>query len=395
MESYLIKSSICLAILYVAYKFLLKHESNHHLKRFVSLFSIVFSCLFLFIPLGSLLIADTYPELVNVVFMQGSEGFQEGFSRVITKDVTSIYLTIYFLGLIVFGIRSLVGLGMLIYWYVSSKRMKKWGFTVVQVDKNIAPFTFFRTLFIGKEVLHEEAMKTLIVHEQYHRDQWHSIDTVLLEILTIFYWFNPFIWLFQKEIKTEHEYMADAQVLKKGFDAVEYQYLLFQTKTGTLLPLASHLSNKTSLKKRFKMMNKKHAKTKRSYVRVLLFFPLLGMILISSGFLEANNNLSNEILLLKERSNSKLDTIPTKEQLENEKFQFMIQGNSDKENKVPIYILKDGKKEKIVDLVYIKELKKKGIKTVYVLKGKSAQKKYGKKGENGVVVVELKKEKNE
>ena len=60
-----------------------------------------------------------------------------------------------------------------------------------------------------------------------------------------------------------------------------------------------------------------------------------------------------------------------------------------------IFWVKDGKKEKTVTFSYIKELKRAGIKTVYVLKGKSAEKRYGKKGENGVVVVELKKKKDE
>ena len=393
MESYLLKSSLCLLVLYLLYKVVLNKETNHQLKRIVGLICIVFACCFLFIPLGSLLIADTYPELVNVVFMQGSEGIQEGISRVITEDVTNVYLTIYLLGIIIFAFQSLHGFGTLIRWYLISERTQKWGFTVVNVDQKIAPFTFFRILFIGNEPLNEEAMKTLIVHEQYHRDQWHSIDTILLEILAVVFWFNPVIWLFRKDIKTVHEYMADAQVLKKGFDIVNYQYLLFQTKTGMSLKLGSHFSNKTNLKKRITMMNQENTKTKKSYLRALVFIPVMGAILLLSAFTEANNNLSNEIQLLQQKSVQ--DTVPTKEQLENEKFQFSIRGNSDKNSKVPLYILKDGKKEKTVTFSYIKELKRAGIKTVYVLKGKSAEKKYGKKGENGVVVVELKKKKNE
>jgi hypothetical protein len=112
---------------------------------------------------------------------------------------------------------------------------------------------------------------------------------------------------------------------------------------------------------------------------------------VFSGFLEANNNLSEEILFLKERNNSKSDTIPTKEQLENEKFQWLIRGtaksNSDLE---PLYILKNGKKEKTITSKEFSKLKQTNVKSVNVVKGKSAKKLYGKKGENGVVIVEMK-----
>lgn len=127
MESYLLKSSLCLLLLYVAYKLVLHHEANHQIKRMVGLVCIVFACSFLFIPLGFLTVPDTYPNLVNAVFMQGSEGFQEGVSRVITEDMTNVYLLIYGLGVVIFGLRSVYGLATLTRWYFTSKRSKKWG----------------------------------------------------------------------------------------------------------------------------------------------------------------------------------------------------------------------------------------------------------------------------
>ncbi|MBL4604961.1 MAG: hypothetical protein JKY02_04670 [Flavobacteriaceae bacterium] len=383
MESYLIKSSVCLAVLYFMYRFIFKNDSHHQLKRLISFICILFACSFLFIPLGNLIVFDTYPEIMNFLFMRSSEGFQEGLSKVIPEEVTSIYLSVYLIGLVVFAFRSFFGLAVLIRWYITSRKSRKWGFTVVHVDKKIAPFTFFRILFIGKEVLNDEAMNTLIVHEQYHRDQLHSMDTVILEILTVVYWFNPVVWLFQKDIKTEHEYMADAQVLKKGFDAVSYQYLLFQTRTGVSLQLGSHFSNKTNLKKRFEMMNTRRVSTNKSYVKAFLFLPIMLMIFMFSAFTEANRNLSREIVL---------DKPPVKKILKNEKFEFMVSGNTSNENRhEPIFILQDGKKESIVSSLDMSKLNPNNITSVQVIKDKAAIKKYGKKGENGVIIIELKK----
>ncbi|MFD2566629.1 M56 family metallopeptidase [Pseudotenacibaculum haliotis] len=392
MEAYLIRSSICLVILYSIYRIFFKNDPHHQLKRIIALICILFACGFLFIPLGGLMVPDTYPQMMNVVFMQGSEGIQEGLSKIITDNMTNIYLVLYFIGMSVFALRSLTGVATIVKWYVSSDKIKKWGFTVAKVDKNIAPFTFFNILFIGKQEFHEEAMKALIVHEQYHKHQYHSIDTVLLELLTILYWFNPVVWLFQRDIKTEHEYMADEEVLKKGFDVLDYQYLLFQTRTGVSLNLGSNFSSKVNLKKRLHMMNKEKIKTKRSYIKALMLLPIMGIILVTSGFLEANNNLSLEIKALK--SKQSLDTLPgnLRDQIENEKLQFRIRGNANTTGVTPLFILKKGKKEEKISPSFMQSLKKDQLKSVFVLKGESAIRKYGKEGKNGVVIIELKKD---
>lgn len=273
------KVSFCLIVLYAMYRWILRKELNHKVKRFVGLACAVFACVFLFIPLGSLWVPDTYPQIIHVVFMQGSEGFQEGISQMITEDAMNVYLIVYLIGLSACTLRSLLGFFTLVYWYTTSKRVQKWGFTVVEVNRTMTPFTFFNILFIGKEQLDEKAMQTLIVHEQYHKEQWHSIDTVLLEVLTLIFWFNPIIWLFQKEIKTIHEFMADAHVLKKGCNKLEYQQLLFQTKTGVAFTIGSHFSNKTNLKRRISMMNQKQKTSKYSYHKALLFIPVMGNVI--------------------------------------------------------------------------------------------------------------------
>ncbi|MEQ6125105.1 M56 family metallopeptidase [Pseudotenacibaculum sp. MALMAid0570] len=388
MEGYLIKSSICLAFLYLLYRIFFKNDAHHQIKRIVGLVCILFACGFLFIPLGNLLIPDTYPEIVNAIFIQGSEGVQQGLSKVITEEVTSIYLTVYFIGLIFFAFRSLLGFLTISKWYFTSIKQQKWGFTLVKVDKEIAPFTFFNALFIGNKELDEKEMKALIAHEQYHQLQYHTVDTILLELLTVFYWFNPVVWMFQKDIKTEHEYMADEEVLKKGFNALEYQQLLFQTKTGVSLPMGNHFSNTTNLKKRLYMMNKKKVKSKKSYLKAFLFFPIMGMILLFSGFLEANHNLSNDIQTFKEKQ---LDTIPSKKELEKEKFQFMIRNNKTVISDKPLIIVVDNGKEKMISYSYMSNLNTNKIESVHVFKGEQALKKYGEKGRNGVVLIKMKK----
>ena len=322
-----------------------------------------------------------------------SDGIQEGISKVITEDMTSVYLTIYLAGVTFFSLRFFYGIGRLMYLYFRSEKTKQWGFHVVHVTETITLFTFFNVLFIPQETVKDEALESLIVHEQYHRDQLHSIDTILLEILAILFWFNPMMWLFKRDIKTVHEYLADAKVLSSGFDALRYQYLLFQTKTGTVLPIANHFSDSTNLKKRIIMMNQKTTKSRKSYLRGMIFIPVMLAILVFSAFTQANHNLSNEIKqfqLVQEK-----DTLPSKIHPDKKKAELTIKQMNDLLKKLPLYVLKEGKEEKIITLKKFRKLDFNSIATIDVLKGPSASKKYGNKGKNGVVVIQIKEKKDE
>ena len=140
-------------------------------------------------------------------------------------------------------------------------------------------------------------------------------------------------------------------------------------------------------------MNQKQKQSKHSYRRALLFIPIMGVILLLSAFTKANYNLSQEIQLL--RAQTAKDTVPTSKELEQEKLLYQIRRAIAKKNsKEPLYILKEGKKEKTVTYEYVKKYKYNEITSVYVLKDEAATKKYGTRGKNGVVVFQISKKKN-
>ena len=46
----------------------------------------------------------------------------------------------------------------------------------------------------------------------------HSYDILFVEVLTALQWFNPVVWFLRQELRTLHEYEADASVLSRGFN---------------------------------------------------------------------------------------------------------------------------------------------------------------------------------
>ncbi|XOV91243.1 MAG: M56 family metallopeptidase [Bacteroidota bacterium] len=282
MEDYLFKSSLAIVLLYLVYQVIIRYEPNHQLNRIIGLACLLFSTGFLFIPVEGLFTSYEPNEAINVI-VQGASDIQTKFINVSTPDSVPIYTIIYLLGVGLFAFRSLIGLGTLIFHYFNAKKYPQWGFTVVVLEKDVSPFTFFNLLFIGKQRLEGGNLDVMLVHEQVHRDQLHSLDALILEGLTIVFWFNPFIWLFQRDIKAEHEFLADAQVLKKGISKSDYQHFLFEARTGVSIQLGNYLSNKTSLSKRFNMMTYKKFNAKMSYARAGISLLMMAFILFISA----------------------------------------------------------------------------------------------------------------
>ncbi|NER12046.1 hypothetical protein GWK08_01210 [Leptobacterium flavescens] len=223
-------------------------------------------------------------------------------------------------------------------------------------------------------------MEVLIAHEQYHREQFHSVDTLLLEILTVVYWFNPAIWLFRRSIKAEHEYMVDRQVLERGFDPLDYQHLLFRTRTGVSLQLGNHFSNGGDLKKRFKMMERERNKNSFAYLRLTLFLPVMFVILaFGSSFKTSDTNSNGQKIILRDHSKS-ADGRSAMENIQSDLFT----------NEEPLYILKNDGDDKLVKPSFLQERSLSEIESINIVKGDKAKEKYGSNAKNGVVEFRLK-----
>ena len=165
----------------------------------------------------------------------------------------------------------------------------------METNKPISPFSFFHLLFLRRGETEKVQLKPIVIHEKLHKDQLHSIDVILLEISSILFWFNPFIWLLKKDIKASHEFIADRHVIDQGCDKLEYQELLFKARTGVSFRAATHLSNQTSLKQRFNMMET----TKRqdgTVARVSLMVLVMVVIGSISSFSFNTEGFRNELI---------------------------------------------------------------------------------------------------
>lgn len=109
---------------------------------------------------------------------------------------------------------------------IKSKKVENLRSSFVLVQEKTLPYSFFKYIFVNQSDFENGKIeKELLMHEEAHCLQYHSVDLILLELITIFFWFNPAIWLFKKAILLNHEYYADNTVLTNS-DSINYYQLL-------------------------------------------------------------------------------------------------------------------------------------------------------------------------
>jgi TonB family protein len=277
----LLQSSLSIAAIYLVYHIFLRKDTFFKTNRFYLITAILFSLLIPFLDLSRLFgpIEKTYFVLLDPIIIY-PEGVQATLDN--NPSIFQIVMAIYFTGVIIFLFRflfQLVQLTLLIRRYGISKMQ---GMRFVFTDKTYSPFSFFNIVFLNRSDLESIDTQKIIAHEKVHIQQWHSLDLMLLEIITIIQWFNPFIWMYRHAIKTLHEYLADEGVLYSGVDVKVYSALLFSQSTGIQINDLANNFNKSLLKRRFIMMTKSRT---QNFARLKLMFVLplaFSMLLVIS-----------------------------------------------------------------------------------------------------------------
>jgi len=167
-----------------------------------------------------------------------------------------VLLLLYLLGTLFFTVRLLL----LFRWL--RQTVNKYGSTyndgvkLVKMDEEVPPFSFFRFVFLHSETTSHSGFSQILAHEKVHIVQRHSLDLILAHLLTIIQWFNPFAWLINNAMKTNHEYIADRSVVDQGYELFDYQSLLLKQMISIRSVELVNNFNLINIKKRIAMMTR-------------------------------------------------------------------------------------------------------------------------------------------
>lgn len=280
MEAILINAgriSISMVLFYLLYWLFLRKETFFNMNRYYLVFSLLASVLVVAFPIRySVFVEGAAP----VRFLSGLRDFSSPVSSEMIKPVQQtnawplVLAGVYLLGVLVFMLRLLLQ-GWSISRLIQSNNVRKInGMSVVLNEKYEIPFSFFRWIFVHPKIEQQAGFADILAHERVHVVQRHWIDLLVVELLTVVFWFNPVIWLFEHSIKQNHEYLADQGALARGSDLSRYQALLINQLMGLqVVGVASNLTFSLNTN-RLKMMTK-NSSGKINLVKFALVLPLV------------------------------------------------------------------------------------------------------------------------
>lgn len=167
---------------------------------------------------------------------------------------------------------------------------KKFPFTVIS-DMDNPVFSFFPFVVIPRKIFERGDFSEILAHEFAHVSQGHTFDLLFCELLTVFLWFDPFMWLIKRSILLNHEYLADSFSIKDSINIKEYQYKLLNIPQGLMsVPLAHNFSN--LIKNRIIMINKAPTRNYAA-LKSLIILPAAALLLVMFGFKPVFNPANN------------------------------------------------------------------------------------------------------
>ncbi len=125
-------------------------------------------------------------------------------------------------------------------------------YTLAEHDSVSVPFSFLRTVFLG-DGFDGRQRDVVLHHEASHVRHRHSLERIFAELACCFFWFDPFVWMAAGWLREVHEWEADRDVLRAGYDLTEYRTIVFRQLFGYNPDIACGL-NHSFTKTRFAMM---------------------------------------------------------------------------------------------------------------------------------------------
>jgi hypothetical protein len=195
-----------------------------------------------------------------------------------TVNYFQIVSVIYFAGMMFMFFRLLFSI-FRIYQLKSSSEVFRWGRLSIVRTNNFVPFSFLNMIFLPKD----ENDQMIIDHEIAHISQFHWLDLMLAESISLFQWFNPVLFLYKRSLKLQHEYLADNAVTKSRSQVESYlNCMLKQVQMMSMGRLASNFYCKT-IKKRIIMITKNKTSKKYLGVYVMVLPVILLLAFVNSN----------------------------------------------------------------------------------------------------------------
>ncbi|WP_192821740.1 M56 family metallopeptidase [Rufibacter sp. LB8] len=283
---YLLQVNVGLVLLYLLYQLALRQTTFYTWNRFFLLAGLVLTAVLPLVDFEKLFLEQ--PQLYQTIsiYVYAWPAY-EPVTQETAFDYGLIPVWLFWLGFCVMAVRFCVQLASLYSIHRKSAPKSYQGIAFREVAQDLPPFSFGTTIYFSAQRHPQEDWLAILKHEHTHVRQLHTLDILLVEMLTLVHWFNPVIWQLRKALKQNLEFLTDQQTVQAGIDRKRYQFSLLQTARASPFSLSASFSYH-SLKHRIMMMNKTPSARVQA-LRFLVAIPLLGLSLVSLQLLALEN----------------------------------------------------------------------------------------------------------
>lgn len=258
---YFFWSGISLTIFYLFYLVLLKRETFFLWNRMYLLAALCLSMLLPLLNLSSLIVLPKMELMISTLSVIGGGKL----ANVAEKEFNWLSV-IYWSGVMLSATLLLIKL-------FGVKRQMK-------LPVKGSAFSFWRTKVIDPELA---CFVSIDAHENIHVKQFHTADILLIELISVFFWFNPMIYCYRNSLKLIHEYLADEHALNFAGSRKEYAMALFLQNFKAGPALMNTFYNPSLLEARIRMLQRKKSNAYHLW-KYTLCIPLIVLIMTMCSF---------------------------------------------------------------------------------------------------------------
>ncbi len=281
MIDYFFEFTLCLGLFYGFYQLCLKDDSFLQRNRYYLLLS---SLLALLLPLLEFQFYGNTPGQATPLNLEGITLQVNVLKDSVVPQqsiFTQWFIVFYLLGVVFFSLRLLLHFKNLRTIIKSATLIHQPGYLQINTEGKLPTFSFFNYLFWDNtQDLSENEKQKILLHELKHIHDRHSYDIMYFELLKVIFWFNPFLYLYHRALRNNHEYIADASVMYHS-DLESYQKLMVQRLFQQLKFKIAHNFNQSEIKARLKRLQ---SRPTPSYWQIKLVFVLPLILLVFVAF---------------------------------------------------------------------------------------------------------------
>ncbi|MDO9185390.1 MAG: M56 family metallopeptidase [Bacteroidia bacterium] len=283
---YLLEASICQLFFYFVYILFLKKETYFNLNRTYLLCSVLLSLLIPSIQIKH----EAIQPYISVPLQTIVEPIQTVTNMV--EDKIESRIDVLFILWIIYIVIAAFVLAKFIYQFFRLMLFIRKGeisvlnrHYLICTNGQYPTSSFFGYILWDNTVsLSDKEIEQIIKHEMAHINQFHTLDNLLMELLGILFWFNPFVYLYNKKLKEVHEHIADNEVLNnKEFTSHDYEVLINKQILNNIGFQLSNNFNMSNLKNRIAMITKSRS-GKIARLKLTIAIPAAALMMLSFSY---------------------------------------------------------------------------------------------------------------